>query len=332
MNSKLLLLPSIVISSVLGVTRLDPAIPIPITIISLKCDAIGPFDYKASDYNLTGKLTVRRKYNNIRERISVGQRGSSYTYFQTTAAHSMSLGDTVDITFKLPLSSMLGNEGIMAKIEVLNSSNSAILTYEFNLKPAIEHSIDPKNYLTSDYVLEDVVINPTNYENQKAEIMRFDGFTDYFDVDNYYRIDLNDLSMTYSCFKDFPGGNAVLHFDDYDNVFPYLHTSDEGINVDVPVVIYEKEGRICFKFRENMYVNPKTLEMSLDPGSDFQATKYFYLPINKSRELLDRVFVLKCANFGYGKTKFDWNIRYTNNRNLIGECSNSDFCVIGEVN
>ena len=80
-----------------------------------------------------------------------------------------------------------------------------------------------------------------------------------------------------------------------------------------------------------MYVNQKTLEMSLDPGVDLVPTNYFYLPINRCSDLLDQVFTIKFDSFGMNKNKFSWDMRYTNDRDLIGDCRNSEYCVDGEI-
>ena len=79
-----------------------------------------------------------------------------------------------------------------------------------------------------------------------------------------------------------------------------------------------------------MYVNPTSLEMSLVAKPGFVATPYFYLPKNKCEELLDQTFTIMVEEFGHGKTRFNWDIKYTNNHRLIGDCSNSDYCVVGE--
>ena len=80
-----------------------------------------------------------------------------------------------------------------------------------------------------------------------------------------------------------------------------------------------------------MYVNPQTLDMSLVKYDGFVATKYFYLPINKIDLLLDQIFTIHFDEFGYGKSNFSWDMRYLNNRNLIGDCDNSDYCIKGEI-
>ena len=80
-----------------------------------------------------------------------------------------------------------------------------------------------------------------------------------------------------------------------------------------------------------MYVHPETLEMSFIPRDGFVATKYFYLPRNKTKQMLNQLFTLKMEKFGYGQINFSWDVRYINNRNLIGDCNDSDFCVVEEV-
>ena len=80
-----------------------------------------------------------------------------------------------------------------------------------------------------------------------------------------------------------------------------------------------------------MYVNEKTLDMSLNPKEGFIPTDHFYLPINKSSDLLDEVFTLTFNHFGHGDSNFTWDMRYTNSRNFIGDCQNSEYCIKGEI-
>ncbi len=299
--------------------------------ITFSFNPIGPYVEYNDDVTITGKLSTTQSYTAIRERISVGEEDEPYSYFYTTASHALNSRRVRNVSFTLPLSTMLSEDGIYGVIEVIDADNNVLVSKPFALRPAIPKTINVNNYLTRDYVVNDVIINITNYSIYHSESIKFTSFLDYFNTDTYYRLDLSQFKIKYSCFRPFPGGNATLHFVDYNNLFPNINNGQTIPEMDIPLTMSETSGYINFTFPETMYVNKKTLEMSLVARPDFLPTSYFYLPINKKDQLLDQVFSLRVNDFGYGKTSFNWNIRYLNSRGLLGDCSDSDYCVIGEV-
>ena len=302
-----------------------------ITVIKSDFDVIGPYHLGDNSATLSGYYSSRIGFSNVRERLSVGITGESYQYFETKSKHDISDGEKYYLTFNLPLKDYLTNKGLSGKFEILNSESSSIYSFVFNLKPVSPASIQPIQYLNTPYVIEDIVVKPSSYENRHTEEFLFDGFIDYFNTDNYYRINLNDLYITYKAEKEFPGCEGSLHFTDFNHLFPYLDRVGKIPQFDIPVLAYQEGNKIRFKFKNTLYVNAKTLDMSLIPRDDFVLTNYFYLPINKRIEMLDQMFALSMENFGHGEISFSWIIRYITNRGLIGDCDNSDYCIIGEI-
>ena len=300
--------------------------------MSMTFDNIGPLVEYNQDITISAKLSVTKTFSSVRERLSLGTDDEEgYTYFNTTASHSITSRRSRTITFTLPLSTMFSEHGIYGQVDVLDSSSEIIISRPFYLRPAVPRTIKVQNYLSRYYTVNDVIINITNYDLYHQEKYMFSDFLDYFNVDNYYRLDLSRLKITYDCFAVFPGGNASLHFVDYNHLFPDLDDNSSVPEFDIPLTISQKKTTICFDFPKIMYVNPKTLSMSLVAKPDYLTTKYFYLPVNKKEQLLDQLFTLRVTDFGYGKTSFNWNVRYLNNRGLVGDCTDSDYCVVGEV-
>ena len=311
---------------------IDPSIPFGnLTTVSLKLNPIGPCEKYGEDMYLTGQATSVTGASNIRERIYIGPKGGNYSYIYTSAKHDILEGDTQPISLLMPIHSMLSENGIDCKVQIIDLSNKEIVGYTFSLKPITRDRINVSDYIRSTYSKEDIVVDPDNYQTKRSEQYRFYGFLDYFNEDNYYRLNLNKLRMTYSCSKSFPGCNAKLKFTDYNNVFPLINGGQLNTSFEIPLRYTYTSGVIWFDFPEQMYVNPKTLEMSLNARPEFRLTKYFYLPINKKDMLLDQTFSLEVTDFGYNKTSFSWDITYLNNRNLLGDCDNSDYCVVGEL-
>ena len=321
----------LLLCAVSALLPLDPIEPRPVEWFTTNFDVIGPFEQNPDDYYLTGSYLAKRKYSSLRERLSISVGDGDPVYVYTTKEHSVSIGDRVDLSMKMPLKSLLTSEGITGKFIILNSSNIALRTHTFKLKPIVRRKINVKDYLDEYYECPDVVVDIDDYEKNHIEKFMFTDFIDYFNTNSYYRIDISNLMMSYESPKEFPTCRGSLHFIDYNKLFPYLDSQEVVPSFDIPVIAEQNEGKISFRFENNMYVHPVTLDMSLVARPGFQLTRYFYLPVNKSEEMLNQVFTLKMEEFGHAHISFDWDIRYLNNRNLVGDCSNSDYCVQGEI-
>ena len=329
-HKALFFLPLTVLTTAGSVKPIMPDIPVMET-STLSLDPIGPCEVYGDDINLTGQVSSRTGFTGIRERVSVAPKGGDYSYFYTTATHNIVKNQPYSFSLPLPIHSMLSENGIDCKVATLNSSNTEIQAYTFSLKPITKAKINVIDYIKQTYVAPDTVVDPDRYSTYNSENFKFDDFVDYFNEDNYYRLNLNKLKLTYSCVKSFPGCNAKLRFTDYNNVFPNLNNGNLFKPLTIPLRAVVNGSRINFDFPEQMYVNPTTLEMSLNAKPGYRLTKYFYLPINKKTDVIDQVFTLNVTNFGHNKLSFTWNITYLNNRNLLGDCDNSDYCVVGEI-
>ena len=292
---------------------------------------IGPIEIGGDDLTFTGTGKASSSLKNIRERFSVYITGQSTPcYMSTTASHTTVMNRTVELTFTLPVKDYLTSAGFTCVIQVINSSNTVLQELSFDIKPIPKTTINVNDYLSSYCSFDRTIIDPDRSTRNPQERFMFDNFLDYFDVDNYYRLKLNNQKMTYACYKVFPGGKAYLHFIDNDHLFPDLDDKRKVPEVLIPLRIIN-DGGIYFDFPTNMYVNPQSLSMSLEAKPGYKLTNYFYLPINSRSKLVDRKFTLVVKDFGHNKTNFNWDIYYTNTRDLIGDCANSDYCVVGEV-
>lgn len=292
---------------------------------------IGPFEKGCEDYLLSGKVDVLIPAFLITEKMTVKTMDGLLIKTEKKAAHNLIKNESYYLTFTLPFHSSLTDNGLKVTIEFLRDDNSVLESFSFKIKSIKETTINPKDYINQSFIIEDIVVDPDDYYHVNSEKIKFDQTLDYFNVDNYYRLSLSDTFITYQCGKDFPGCTAHLHFTDYMKIFPYLDSDDEIPTFEIPLRTITENNGVFFAFPPVMYVKPSTLEMSLEARPGFQSTSFFYLPKNKCEALLDQLFVIDVANFGYGKTSFRWEMRYTNNNRLIGDCSHSDYCVIGET-
>ncbi len=299
-------------------------------IFTLDFDVIGPFHVGDPDVTITGTAISLNNYSRIKERFSVGAIGEEYTYFELSAAHAITKNTKYELTFSLPLQHMLTTKGLECKIDFYESTNNILYTNTFRIKPPEKQKLDIKSYIHSYYSEPYVLAKPGNGSSAVAESIKFEGFIDYFNEDNYFRISLNNLYALYEGLKPFQNASGTLFFADYNNAFPYMYTNAHLPSFDIPIKATLNNGKITFSFAKTMYVNPKTLEMSLSKKTGFITTPYFYLPINKAKDLLDQAFTMRFNSFGYGENKITWNIRYITTRYRIGDCQDSDYCVRGE--
>ena len=327
LNKRFLILISCLAISFLGLTENAPPMQVGFT-TNFSC--IGPFEKGCDDYVLSGQVTAKKTFVSVVEKMTVTTIDGQLIKTEKTKYHTIVKGDSYALTFTLPFKSSLSERGLTFKIEFIEGNDELIQTFSFNLKPIIRKTITAKDFINDYYVVEDIVVDPDNYSKVKDEKFKFNQALDYFNSDTYYRLSLEDVLITYECGLPFPGCIAHLHFVDYLKSFPYLDSENEVPTFDIPLRTITKNNRISFAFPHVMYVKPATLEMSLEARPGFVSTSYFYLPKNRCEEILDQVFSVDVKEFGHGKTSFTWDMRYLNNQRLIGDCSNSDYCVIGE--
>lgn len=292
---------------------------------------IGPFIEGTDDYTISSNVSPTISNTSIREKMRVYLIDGSIVKTEVKEAHSVKKNVDYSLTFTLPFKSALTKRGLNIVIDFLNSSNESLQNFSFNIKPIQPTRINPKDYLNDYYSVSDIIVDPDNYKTVASEQYKFDSFIDYFNVDNYYRLRLDNIIITYSSVLECPPGLAHLHFVDYLKLFPYLDNNEEVPTFDVPLTVTRTKSSTNFNFPSNMYVKPKSLEMSLVARPGFVTTKYFYLPINHCSDLLDQTFTIVVDKFGHNQNSFSWDVRYINNRNLIGDCANSDYCVVGEI-
>ena len=294
---------------------------------------IGPFHIGDPDYELAGFATPTKTYRELREQLLTYVTGEDVPVkVSKTAYHEAGRNERYDLTFIIPINSRLTPAGLTCVLQFVDGSNNVVHSFSWNIKPVTPETINAKEYTKNYFTKTYAIVDPDDGKNKYAERIMFNKFIDYFNVNSYHRLSLTDFILTYTCDVPTTTGNAYLTFKDYNHVFKDLDDGGEVPEVRIPLTMtYKKNKGVLFAFPSKMYVNPSSLDMSLDIKPGYKETRYFYLPINRRKDLLDQKFTLEVNDFGLNETSFSWDIYYTNNRDLIGDCSNSDYCVIGEV-
>lgn len=199
--------------------------------------------------------------------------------------------------------------------------------------------IRPKNY-------DRKTINPTYYQNSRYELPKdcfrivnnkvfysgeyfeFENFYDFFLIDEYYRLKMDQYKCYSHLEESFSWIDAYIELVNPQPCFNYLCDSDGKISFPIVLINHDNQY-FSLDFANYLYVNPNNYEMSLKPKIGFRQTKYFYLPINCQEQVKKQEFLITITGIGYWKTNMSWSSYVPVDVNLIGDCSNSKYCVVG---
>ena len=299
----------------------------------ISTDMIGPF--RTSDSNKTVSYSViSRIINpaNVYEVFTFSNQNRSEPVVIRKPLHALSFGrpstDSVDIP-----TSLLIDSGMDIKIELFNSNDVVLIQRTSRLFP-IENKSKTLSSNNTEYHSQIVMMKLDSGSNLETytEDYAVGNNLDYFETSIYYRIPIEQF---YIEVPDIP--NYVLKYGGADLIvkgnkkyFPRLrYLMNEAL---VPLEVYYDDFDDVFRFKfKQLYVDKKTLIMSLQPDTGFVATNNFYLPINKKEELSDLTFSISVFSFGINKMHLSWETRLFADHNYIGECQNSEYCVKGDV-
>ena len=309
---------------------IDPIIPIDPIVqgIVISTDYFGPFTAYQENVDLNIKITSNDK-GYFYERFTCGPSYEDIRYAITSDNHQ--INKSYNYVVNLPTYMLLSNNGLYCTLSVTSIKMEYTRKFQFCIKPiTFGHNIDPSKYTTNSYSISETYYRILGGKlSSYSETYSFPDFLDYLNIDTYYRIDLS--GVTFNCgpvIKDYAYESASMKISDYQNIFPYL-THDENHYVSIPLIVTNNKTKKGFAFANNMYVHPKTLEMSLIERSNFVQTRHFYLPVNKKKEMLEENIQIIIRGGGAAKSNLTWNLSYLATGNYLGNCANSDYCVVG---
>lgn len=231
--------------------------------------------------------------------------------------------------FKVKFNTNYLSESInIIKFQLINASDriayskAEIELYPFENKSENIFDYRLGNYDKS-YFAGKITNNKTTYFDDKTKFM----FPKIHKESNYYRLDISNYKLLK---RDdiLVYDEAILKIHDPSGVFKYLGS---GFNKYIPLEFGKYKSTYYLKFKNYMYVNPNTLDMSLIPRNNFIQTKYFYFPINKKDKLQNTMMRIELNGYGHLKTNLYINTKLNFEKNLIGSCQNSDFCITGGI-
>nr|MCR5505846.1 hypothetical protein [Bacilli bacterium] len=279
------------------------------------------------DFSITPSVSIT-----VKEVLRVGHSKDDYYYINNPNTYKTVKEEYVS-SYKIPTRLYFDNNGCYINLRFINQSGKVIDEKGWTIKPVTDSiDLNPEEHVNDPYVAYNC---QTSIRNEIAlpieEKFQFPDYIDYFNIDVYHRLDLNSLSFKYSSAASFKYGSCSLTYYDFDGVFPYLE-HDEEHKVTIPLSLSISNQKAVFSYRDIMYVNSKTLQMSLKEKEGFVKTRFFYLPVNKKEKLLEEKMYVDLKEAGLSKNDIHWELTYLANRNVVGDCDDSDYCVVEDEN
>ena len=279
--------------------------------------------------DFTIDLTITpSKSAKIKEVLKVGHNSGDY-YYVVNPNTTKNVKDAYISQYTIPSRLYFDENGCYISLSFYAENGELYDQKGWYIKP-VTPSIDiyPENYINTPYTAENIYTSLTlrSYLSLN-ETFQFPDYIDYFNIDVYHRLTLDSISFQYTSLRAFSYSGASLTYYDFDNVFPYIE-HDNQHRISVPLSISMNNKTASFSYRDVMWVHPKTLQMSLTEKEGFVRTRHFYMPVNKKSYLLEEKMQITVWEAGGSKNDIHYELSYLASRDLIGDCNNSDYCVV----
>lgn len=298
-----------------------------------KCNAHGP--YTVGD---CGNITIRFTYTlysvssqRIIDRLRLLSTSGSVLYSTTKAAVDYTTGTLRTVAFtNVPLGDYWSASGLTLKFEIVNASTWAILKeHSATFYPIVNGTVTIGTLRKKIYTSRSFGFKGDGEKMvELTESFDFTNIGTYVNVNNYYYLDLTNNLFQYLDDYSLTCTSVSLRFKDSENVFPYFTHQSNG-EIVVPLTLSKNKTAVTFKYQKSFYVNKKTLQISDVYRQDFVSTNKFYLPINGKRLFNNKWLYIDIKGLGVNKISTSVALKFNVDRNLVGVCSDGDYCVTG---
>ena len=272
---------------------------------------------------------------NARNRLWVYNSSGRIAYEKISQEITITPYKKESVTITLPTREYLSENGMHCKLFLVDSEASKIyVEKDFTIYPveSVPECDLSKNKVTTYASLPTQIT--LKKENVSSDVItyNFSALTDYFKIDNYYRLSISLLKFSISSGIRITDENSYIYLKNPAECFSSL-MNNEG-EVKIPINIKQSTSTTKYiEFSDTFYVEPSSLKMSLTPKIGYVQTKYFYFPINKLQDVLKQKFIFKLNNVGskYSRVNITFAVDFNTEINLIGDCSNSEYCLVGGV-
>ena len=286
-------------------------------------------------FNINESPTVRFYVHNIRE----GNYVYVYYYYGTNTNYVIRnrvkpgtiVNGVATIDYTLQFQNRLLDQGMHLSFQVTDTSSTAnvlakqdIYIYPFAQELSVSVSQLPQKELflnqnTFHFLSDGTVIN--------EERMNFKNTIDSLSNTSDNVLDISELSFTYN--ETIPNfSKAYLFIEDLHNIFPYI-SKDSDSYFKIPLSMSKVGEDIYFDYQGSFYYQPDSLEMSITPRGGFKQTQTFYLPVSIDESFESNDMYVFLEDFGYCKSDIKIPLRFYLEKQYLGLCDLSSFCIKG---
>ena len=295
------------------------------------CERYGPFPLGSDDFDTTFTYTLNTvSSQNIIERMRLLNASQSVIYASSKAKKYYTTGTNNSVAFTVPLHDYWTTNGLTIRFEIVNASTYSIVKeYSATIYPPSNATLSAQTLKNGVYISKSLGFYGDNSGlHAFKETIDFTHFGDYLDVNNYYKLDTSKNVFSFPNDYEPTAQSLSLTFNDSEYLFPYCKHDNNG-NLSFPLVIAKNNNNYSFKIAAAFFLNKRTLQISEKYRQGFIVTTDFYLPINGKRRFNGKLLYIHIENFGLDGISTVYPIRYDVSRNLVGTCSDGDFCVEG---
>lgn len=305
------------------------AVPIKVTTYDITSSVIGPFKKNQIKENIVLSVTTNSLIDRpVIGRLCIYDINNNLMSMSKSPLTYISKYSPIKLSFAMNFPNGLDENGFIIDFDLLDDNVikwTSKATIKLNSATNID-VLENKNYKTP--------VTAFYFKGKRiitlSEEYNFDNIYDYFPADYYQKIDLSKFSFKYNYSKDFTYADATLYIYDEHNIFTNMQ-HDDDVLLRVPLKITQADGDYHFSYGCNLYVDPITFDMSFSFLPNYKKTNNFYLPINKKKEILDTTFEIGLYDCGDNHISFYWELDYLVNTNIVGNCYESAYCIIGGV-
>lgn len=311
-------------------------IPIVVETISYGDEIVGPFyeddeqrtislsyTYNSSEFILEAQEKV---YVYKSEKID----GNKRTIY-SSPLHTLSKGKNYSYSFSFyPTNHFDDIRGAYFTFEIIDTKNNNVLdTRTVHLFLAYEDEVNRELLVDrTKYTLGGTyTVLATNRFISLNEIFDFSEFSFTIDNSPIGVIDTSNFKFTYKCIFPLIYQQCFITLTTNTHMFPEMGGGGFGL-VTFPVNLIQNANEVTFDFSSN-YVNPQTLYMSNYQKPGYLPSKNIYIPYEYFSELESIHMNVTLIGVGVHRTTFRFESVYYPTNNLIGECHNSDYCIVG---
>ena len=230
------------------------------------CTTFGPFSLNTVTNNVS--VTFTYQYGsivsqNIVERVRILNSSNAVVAGFSKQYKYYTRGNRNNVTFSLPIKDHLTRNGLTLKFEILKESNLSVLkAYNATFYPASDANVSWLSLKRNVYTSKSLGFYSKESQMEPiVEKLDFTHFGDYLDIDYYYRLEINKNIIGYPNDCTFQCKSASLTFNDSDCLFPYLNHQTSG-DIFIPLTISRNGDYLNLKYKNNFYINKRTLQIS----------------------------------------------------------------------